>query len=284
MIRALTVLVALASLGACAGRIPDKAWADYEAALLAEGKLRTDRAAKDIPFDRADLADHFGKVAFGIDPEFARDRTEAALAESQIIRKWRGPIRFRIYGHPSPPDRRWIVGMFGRLPGLTGLDIAEATEGAEGRPNFLVFFLDQKQRIEVLQSYDPRGDDLTREEMTDLFSDTTTCSTSAIYPSAKDDPDYGVIYLVAASIRAELPDRMRTSCIEEEIVQSMGLIRDDDSVRPSIFNEDEEFAYMTRHDEYLLRILYDPRLTPGMPRDRAMPIVRQIVGELELDG
>ncbi|MFT7253735.1 MAG: hypothetical protein ACI81Q_001152, partial [Paracoccaceae bacterium] len=46
--------------------------------------------------------------------------------------------------------------------------------------------------------------------------------------------------------------------------------------RPSIFNDDEEFALLTTHDELLLRILYDPRLSPGMQPDQARPILRVI--------
>jgi len=51
-------------------------------------------------------------------------------------------------------------------------------------------------------------------------------------------------------------------------------------VRPSIFNDDGEFALLTDHDEDLLRILYDLRLAPGMTAEQAMPIVRRIAGEL----
>ena len=60
----------------------------------------------------------------------------------------------------------------------------------------------------------------------------------------------------------------------------MGLPNDDETVRPSLFNDDEEFALMTLHDELLLRILYDDRLEPGMSPEESMPIVRQIAREL----
>ncbi|WP_378948383.1 DUF2927 domain-containing protein [Paracoccus sp. R86501] len=83
-----------------------------------------------------------------------------------------------------------------------------------------------------------------------------------------------------AVIRAELPDLLRTSCIHEEIAQGMGLANDSPDARPSIFNDDEEFALLTRHDELLLQILYDPRLRPGMSETQAAPIVRQIASEL----
>ena len=55
---------------------------------------------------------------------------------------------------------------------------------------------------------------------------------------------------------------------------------DDAQARPSIINDDQEFALLTRHDEYLLRILYDPRLEYGMTAAEGMPVVRRIVEEI----
>ena len=68
--------------------------------------------------------------------------------------------------------------------------------------------------------------------------------------------------------------------VHEELAQAMGLPNDSPQARPSIFNDDDEFGLLTTHDEYLLRMLYDPRLTPGMTAAQAEPIVRQIASEL----
>ncbi|MDM7255630.1 MAG: DUF2927 domain-containing protein, partial [Paracoccus sp. (in: a-proteobacteria)] len=83
-----------------------------------------------------------------------------------------------------------------------------------------------------------------------------------------------------AVIRAELPPRLRMSCIHEELAQGMGLANDSPRARPSIFNDDEEFALLTRHDELLLRLLYDRRLRPGMTQAEAAPLIRSIAAEL----
>ena len=276
------VIVLLLVLGACAQPISTETWEIYETRLKLEGKLRTDRIAKDVPFDGTDLADHFGKVAFGIDPEFEAGKAPEELAQTQMLRKWREPISYRVYGEPAGPDRRWIEGLFARLPGLTGIKVRQLADDDPSRPNFLVFFYDTKQRAALLAEYEDGEADAAHDALAELFSERTTCAGVATHAHFEDESSRGIIHFAMVFIRAELPDRLRTSCIEEEIVQSMGLIRDDDSVRPSIFNEDEEFAYLTIHDEYLLRILYDPRLSPGMTRDEAMPVVRQIAQELGL--
>ena len=86
-----------------------------------------------------------------------------------------------------------------------------------------------------------------------------------------------------AVIRAEHPDLLRLSCIHEEITQGLGLPNDSPRARPSIFNDDEEFAFLTAHDEMLLRILYSPELRPGMSPAEARPIVfslaRRLLGD-----
>ena len=80
-------------------------------------------------------------------------------------------------------------------------------------------------------------------------------------------------------VKAEHPDLLRLSCIHEEVAQAMGLANDSPQARPSIFNDDEEFALLTRHDELLLKMLYDPRLKLGMTPAEARPTVQRIARE-----
>ena len=60
-------------------------------------------------------------------------------------------------------------------------------------------------------------------------------------------------------------------------VLGLGLGNDSDTARPSIFNDDEEFALLTTHDEELLRLLYHPNLTPGMTLEQARPLISRIL-------
>ena len=79
-----------------------------------------------------------------------------------------------------------------------------------------------------------------------------------------------------AVIRAEHPDLLRLSCIHEEIAQGLGLPNDSPQARPSIFNDDEEFALLTTQDEMMLRMLYNPALRPGMTEAEARPIIQAL--------
>ena len=62
------------------------------------------------------------------------------------------------------------------------------------------------------------------------------------------------------------------------------LANDSRNARPSIFNDDDEFSLLTNHDELLLKMLYDPRLEPGMTAREAEPITRIIARELTVVG
>ena len=51
-------------------------------------------------------------------------------------------------------------------------------------------------------------------------------------------------------------------------------------MRPTIFNDDEEFALLTVQDEMMLKILYNPALRPGMTLQEARPIVERLASQL----
>jgi DUF2927 family protein len=97
---------------------------------------------------------------------------------------------------------------------------------------------------------------------------------------AIDDDKDGLYGQAVAVIRAEHPDLLRLSCIHEELPQGLGLPNDSPAARPSVFNDDEEFGLLTTQDEYLLRMLYDPRMRPGMTAAQARPVAEVIAAEL----
>ena len=96
------------------------------------------------------------------------------------------------------------------------------------------------------------------------------------FAAAPGSASYG---RAVALIRAEHPGLMRSSCIHEELAQGLGLANDSPAARPSIFNDDDEFALLTTHDAHLLGMLYDRRLQTGMTLQSARPTVRTLAAE-----
>ena len=56
-------------------------------------------------------------------------------------------------------------------------------------------------------------------------------------------------------------------CAYEELLQALGPINDDASVPWTMFNDNVQMGFFDLYDQYLLNILYDPRVRPGMTKE-----------------
>ena len=143
----------------------------------------------------------------------------------------------------------------------------------DDNPNFRVLFLGEDDRRaygDRLRELIPTISDATVRTFVNLPRD-QLCVVIGTFAPGRSSYTKAI-----AMIRAEHPNLMRSACIHEELAQGMGLANDSPDARPSIFNDDEEFALLTGHDELLLRMLYDPRLQTGMDPATAAPIARRI--------
>ena len=111
------------------------------------------------------------------------------------------------------------------------------------------------------------------------FNVGTDCKNTK-YVIVKDEDERRGYTHAIAMIRAEHPPLMQRACIEEELAQGLGLANDSPYARPSIFNDEDEFATLTSMDAVMLQILYDPRLRPGMTLDEARPYLYEIAEAL----
>ncbi|PPB80239.1 Protein of unknown function (DUF2927) [Albidovulum inexpectatum] len=245
---------------------------------LARGLLRGNDRIEDAPFDAEDLARNFLRIAF-FDEFVERDGKLVAEPREGRLQRWEGPVRLSVEFGPSVDeaqrraDLAAIDAYAARLARLTGLRISRS----DWRPNHLVLILNSDERKEALdriRAFAPAISPAALQSVRDMARQ-TYCTVIAL----SDDTSH--VYVSAVTvIRAELAYRMRLACIHEELAQSLGLVNDSPHARPSIFNDNEEFALLTPQDELMLRILYDPRLRPGMTLAEAEPIVRQIAREL----
>src|SRR4029078_12117033 len=55
-------------------------------------------------------------------------------------------------------------------------------------------------------------------------------------------------------------------CAYEELLQSLGLINDDNSLPWTMFNDSVQMGFFDVYDQYLVNLLYDPRIRPGMTK------------------
>ncbi|MGR3290188.1 MAG: DUF2927 domain-containing protein [Paracoccaceae bacterium] len=249
-----------------------------QAGLLTQGLLRQDGGGPDVPFTQRNLVDNFVRIALFDEYTNIGGRIVARQTPSKLD-KWQGPIRMSVefgdsVGAAQQVKDRSNIAKFGaRLARLTGLTIRQVQRDA----NFHVFVVNENER----RALGPRiteilpGIDAAALRTVVEMPRSTFCLVFALDPG-----DDGTYSQALAIIRGEHPDLMRLSCIHEEIAQGLGLSNDSPAARPSIFNDDEEFGLLTRHDELLLRMLYDPRMIPGMDAAAARVQAEIIAAEL----
>ena len=253
-------------------------YARVETTMLRQGLLRIDNGGPDTPFNERQLAENFVRIALFEEYDSSGDRIVARQTASRLHR-WDESIRMEVeFGATVDPaqaslDRRAITTYAARLGSLTGVDVTQVESGG----NFNVFVVNEEER----RALGPRLQQLIPGISASAIRTVTGLPRSSYCLVFAFDPQSdGTYERAVAVVRAEHPNLLRLSCFHEELAQAMGLANDSPAARPSIFNDDEEFALLTGHDEMLLRMLYDPRLKPGMTADVAAPIVTQIAAEM----
>ncbi|MBP7003221.1 DUF2927 domain-containing protein [Amaricoccus sp.] len=251
-------------------------YAGVQGDLTASGRMRLDTSPTDAPFTVDDLVRNFERIALrdeyvDVGGRFVRRESPA------LLRRWERPVRVGVVIGPSVPpadaarDKADIAAFTARLARLTGLDMRMGT-GAE--VNFLVMVLssaEQAVAADATAAAFPGFQPAVLGALASTPIDTFCTAYAFAEPTAPST--YAAVMVL---IRAEHPALTRLSCVNEEMAQAMGLPNDSPDARPSLFNDSLEFAFLTEHDEILLRMLYDPRLHPGMTAAEVRPLLPAI--------
>lgn len=252
-------------------------YAAAERRLVAQGRLRRDRVPLDAPVNAEILARNFIEIA--LRDEYLAGGGLARGGAAAPLRRWQVPVRMQIEFGASidmaarPAWRAEVGDYAARLSSITGHPVSMTAE----RGNFTILVLTEDERRAIGPRLAQLVPGIPARDLSMVAELPASISCAVFAYSEGGRPDYA---RAVAVIRAELPPLLRSSCIHEELAQGMGLANDSPDARPSIFNDDEEFALLTRHDELLLQMLYDPRLRPGMSEAEAAPIIRRIAAEL----
>jgi hypothetical protein len=195
--------------------------------------------------------------------------TEFGTPMDAKIHKWIAPIRIFLDSRAGPLDleRRQLEEHVRLLERLTNLKIEFVSKPGDGN---LMYVFDIKDRLigsvnrYLAQPLKGWGD-LHGSLCFGIFG---VQDAMAI--------DFAVIGIPIDQVMSlgKLQD-----CVVEETTQVLGLPNDSDRVYPSVFNDHSPQVMLTEDDQMLVRLLYSPRLTPGMARPEALKIVREILEE-----
>lgn len=289
--RILVGLLLLTILGACAGgaaTAPDDKtllWSNLQKFALATGRFKQIRAVDADVLRGYRFAESFRKIAFPLEQDPFLDGDSVNRGRAQILRRWVVPITYRVWalGDNHARAESEIDRFTGVLAGHTSHPITKQVETDDGSadartddPNLMIMMVpDIGFRLLSAQEGVPER---FRNFVVRWLDSLSPCA-GIVLGKGDRDGETGELAWGMVVIRQEVPDLLLRMCVEEELAQVMGLANDDESVKPSIFNDDQEFALLTDLDARMLQVLYDDRLKPGMSLSEAMPIVRRIAAE-----
>lgn len=243
-------------------------YAQYAARMAERGRFREEFRPTDVIYTNAQLVRHFDKVVFL--PEIANDRFRQIEPETRTLAKWAHPIRYSFDRKPELLDIATVARVLADFQNYSGLDIAPARAPEE--PNLVIYVLDTAERAALLND---RDEDAYPSPILEAWVEELELPCFGLYRTQTIEG--GEILRAAIFVKDELRDPFRRACFVEELSQALGLSNDHDDIRPSIFNDDQEFIALTEHDSYLMRLLYHPRMRAGMPRDEAVGLARELV-------
>jgi hypothetical protein len=71
-------------------------------------------------------------------------------------------------------------------------------------------------------------------------------------------------------------------CAYEELLQSLGPINDTSSVPWTMFNDQVSMGFFDVYDQYILNILYDPRITAGMNVEEVKAVLPAVLADVRV--
>jgi len=202
---------------------------------------------------------HFAPVVFSDQYEPQR--------EIGRLRKWTEPIRIALHGDEAPRFAAVIRRHAAALSPLIGLPI-EVLGAPQERANFEIRFVPWDDMEKEARAFAPRP-----EWLGDIVE-----GAAGMFVFRRNERYEIVRALVLVSTRESAAHK--ESCLLEEMTQALGLPNDSDLLQPSIFNSFDRLTALTPADRILVQALYDPRMTPGLPRPQALALTRTIIGEL----
>jgi hypothetical protein len=81
-------------------------------------------------------------------------------------------------------------------------------------------------------------------------------------------------------IAVDAGDFIFYDCVYEEVLQSLGPINDDDKLPWTMFNDEVQMGFFDIYDQYIMNLLYDPRIRAGMSKEQVKELLPKILPDV----
>jgi Protein of unknown function (DUF2927) len=225
-------------------------------ALAENSDISARRATERTTFSDDEIKDGFFKTAFRAELQFGR--------QNERIRKFDEPVRLFIVNRGAPDRSAEIATIVADIRArVNHLDLALTTDRKNA--NLVVMLVRTRDFAQTIRSR--YGEDAAKKIQHSLHP-------QCLSGIAKDQ-SYR-IRRAEVILPVDDGEFQFYDCAYEELLQSLGLINDDNSVPWTMFNDDVQMGFFDVYDQYLVNILYDPRVRPGMTRNEVSALLPDI--------
>jgi hypothetical protein len=215
------------------------------------------RAAARTDFTDEEIKDGFFKIAFNAELQLG--------APAERVRKFDEPVRIFLDSKSGPDRRPEITAVIADIRAhVNHLDVAVTNDRQAA--NFVVRLVAARDLDRTIRSLYGR-DKAKRIQQ--------TLNPQCLSGIGKDRRYR--IRRAEVILPVDAGDFTFYDCAYEELLQALGAINDDRSVPWTMFNDDVQMGFFDVYDQYLLNILYDPRVRPGMTKKAVDALLPELV-------
>jgi hypothetical protein len=243
MVFAAIALVVVAIVGS-------PAWAENVEISARRGSERTG-------FTNDEIVDGFFKIAFGAELRLT--------GGADRIRKFEGPVRVFVDDRAQADRRDLIAAVVADIgEHVDHLDLALTDDRRAA--NVVVTLVRNRDLKRTIRSFYGPGRAKQIEQRL----------TPECLSGFSEDPQHR-IRRAEVILTIDGGDFRFLDCAYEELLQALGPINDDRSVPWTMFNDEVQMGFFDVYDQYLLNILYDSRVRPGMTRAEVKALLPNVL-------
>jgi hypothetical protein len=225
-----------------------------------DSEISTRRAAERKTFSDDEIANGFFKTAFGAELLIGQ--------EPYRIRKFDVPIRVFVESRGTPDRRAQVAEVVADIRArVRHLDIA-VTEDRAAANMSITLVRDRDMPRTIAEAY---GVQRARQIQKSLAPQCLS--------GFREDGGHRIVHSDVI-LAADTADFVFYDCAYEEILQALGPINDTDTVPWTMFNDAVHMGFFDVYDQYILNILYDPRIRPGMDAEAVRTLLPQVLTDV----
>jgi hypothetical protein len=246
--------VALAAIAFDAVASPPSASAEIPA-------IASRQRAEKKTFTDSEIIDGFMKTAFGAEYHLA--------GRVDRIRKYEAPVR--VFADGNRPDRKAqlakVVADIAQRVQHLDIAMAETGDGA----NVLVKLVRDRDLFRTISTF--YGSERGREIKTSLDPQCL----SGFRKNDRFEIEHSDVILTVDN-----GDFVFLDCAYEELLQSLGPINDTSTVPWTMFNDNVSMGFFDVYDQYIMNVLYDPRIRAGMTVAEVRAVLPDVLADVRV--